>query len=89
MPKLKTKPTLTRLVEKNETPLPDAVADDRVMSFVETARVNNMSIWTLRRIIDRGDGPPVTDVSERCKGVTVANNRRWQQSRTRTGGAAA
>jgi hypothetical protein len=79
VPKLKTQ----NRVKHSDKPLPDAVADDRVMSFDETARVNSISIWTLRRLIDGGNGPPVTQTSERCQGVTVGNNRRWQQSRTR------
>jgi hypothetical protein len=55
--------------------------DDRVMTFDEWCRLNNLSRSTGQRIIAAGNGPKFIKLSERRKGVTVAENRRWQTSR--------
>jgi hypothetical protein len=38
---------------------------------------------TGKRLIKAGKGPKITQISDRRIGITVANNRRWQQSRER------
>jgi len=60
-----------------------AMNDDRVMRFKEWCELNGFSEATGRRIKNSGNGPIFTYVSERCVGVTVANNRAWQASRAR------
>lgn len=55
--------------------------DDRVMSFDEWCELNGFSRSTGQRIIAGGSGPNFIKLSERRKGVTVAENRRWQMSR--------
>jgi hypothetical protein len=59
--------------------------DDCVLTLEEWRVVNNFSPRTAQRILHSPkDAPPLTDVSARRKGITVANNRAWQQSRTRS-----
>ncbi|EIG63471.1 AlpA family transcriptional regulator [Bradyrhizobium sp. WSM1253] len=55
--------------------------DDRVLSFAEWCKLNGFSLSTGQRIIAAGTGPTFIKLSERRKGVTVAENRRWQASR--------
>ncbi len=55
--------------------------DDRVMSFDEWCKLNGFSRSTGQRIITAGSGPKFIKLSERRKGVTVAENRRWQLTR--------
>jgi predicted DNA-binding transcriptional regulator AlpA len=59
-----------------------SMEDDRVMSFDEWCKLNCFSRSTGQRIISAGNGPKFIQLSERRKGVTVAENRRWQASRT-------
>ncbi|MGA2056907.1 MAG: transcriptional regulator [Bradyrhizobium sp.] len=58
-----------------------AVTDDCVMSFDEWCKLNGFSRSTGQRLIAAGKGPQFIRLSERRKGVTVAENRRWQASR--------
>jgi len=55
--------------------------DDRVMSFDDWCKLNGFSRSTGQRILAAGNGPTFIKLSERRKGVTVAENRRWQASR--------
>jgi predicted DNA-binding transcriptional regulator AlpA len=57
------------------------VDDDRVMSFDDWCKLNGFSRSTGQRIIANGKGPRFIQLSEKRKGVTVGENRRWQQSR--------
>jgi hypothetical protein len=57
--------------------------DHRVMSFRQWCELNGFSLSTGRRILAGDGGPVVTQLSERRIGITVANNRAWQESRTR------
>jgi predicted DNA-binding transcriptional regulator AlpA len=57
------------------------VDDDRVMSFDDWCKLNGFSRSTGQRIIASGQGPQFIQLSEKRKGVTVGENRRWQQSR--------
>ena len=61
-----------------------AFDDQRVMTKRQCAEVNGISIWTLERLLKAGKGPVITQTSDRRIGITVANNRAWQQSRERT-----
>jgi hypothetical protein len=63
---------------------PISTRDDcRVLSFAEWCEINNLSVWTARRIIKSGQGPKVLQLSDRRVGITVRANREWQQSRER------
>jgi hypothetical protein len=57
------------------------VDDDRVMSFDDWCKLNGFSRSTGQRLIADGRGPRFIQLSERRKGVTVGENRRWQTSR--------
>jgi hypothetical protein len=57
------------------------VDDDRVMSFDDWCKLNGFSRSTGQRIIASGNGPRFIQLSEKRKGVTVGENRRWQESR--------
>jgi predicted DNA-binding transcriptional regulator AlpA len=55
--------------------------DDRVMSFDDWCKLNGFSRSTGQRLIASGKAPQFIQLSEKRKGVTVGENRRWQQSR--------
>jgi hypothetical protein len=57
------------------------IADDRVMSFRDWCALNDFSESTGLRICASGQGPRFIQLSAKRKGVTVGENRRWQQSR--------
>jgi hypothetical protein len=57
--------------------------DDACLTLREWAILNNLSERQGRRILNGGDGPTVTMLSTQKKGVTVRENRRWQESRSR------
>jgi hypothetical protein len=57
------------------------VDDDRVMSSDDWCKLNGFSRSTGQRLIASGKGPRFIQLSERRKGVTVGENRRWQESR--------
>jgi len=60
-----------------------ALDDDWVMPFSLWCEVNNFSAATGRRLRKAGKGPVFTQISDRRIGVTVRNNRIWQESRTK------
>jgi predicted DNA-binding transcriptional regulator AlpA len=60
---------------------------DKVLSFGHWCEINNFSKATGHRIIKRGEGPPVLQLSPRRIGIRESDNAAWQASRTR--GAAA
>jgi hypothetical protein len=57
------------------------VDDDRVMSFEDWCKLNGFSRSTGQRILASGKGPRFIQLSEKRKGVTIGENRRWQMSR--------
>jgi predicted DNA-binding transcriptional regulator AlpA len=57
------------------------VDEDRVISFDDWCNLNGFSRSTGQRIVASGKGPRFIRLSEKRKGVTVGENRRWQQSR--------
>jgi predicted DNA-binding transcriptional regulator AlpA len=57
------------------------IDDDRVLSFIEWCELNGFSRSTGQRLIASGNGPRFIQLSEKRKGVTIGENRRWQQSR--------
>ena len=63
--------------------LDTALDDQRVMTISQWCEVNGFSLDTGRRLIKAGKGPVITQISDRRIGITVGNNRRWQESRAR------
>ena len=57
---------------------------DRVMPIREWCEVNNVSLSTGLRILKRGDGPPIVQMSARRRGIRVSDNVVWQDRRLRT-----
>ena len=57
--------------------------DNRVLSFRQWCVLYGISARTGRRLLASGNGPIVTQLSEKRIGITVGNNRRWQESRER------
>jgi hypothetical protein len=51
------------------------------MSFDDWCNLNGFSRSTGQRIVAGGNGPRFIQLSEKRKGVTIGENRRWQQSR--------
>ena len=60
-----------------------SIEGDRVLTFAEWCALNKIGQRTGRRIIRSGNGPVVTQLSERRIGITLANNRAWQASKAR------
>jgi len=50
-----------------------ALDDQRVMTIPQWAEVNGFSIWTAQRLIKAGKAPPITQISDRRIGITVAS----------------
>jgi hypothetical protein len=64
--------------------LPDPQSlDARVLGFREWCQLNNLSEITGRRLLKAGRGPIITQLSPRRIGITIANNRTWQDARAR------
>jgi predicted DNA-binding transcriptional regulator AlpA len=57
--------------------------DLRVLSLKEFAAMMGLSLITVRRLIDAGEGPPLIRLSKRRVGVRLGDARRWQESRMR------
>jgi hypothetical protein len=65
-------------------PLPHRlINDDQVLDFKTWCALNAFSERTGRRVLKSAAGPIVTMMSAKRIGITVANNRAWQQSRAR------
>jgi predicted DNA-binding transcriptional regulator AlpA len=56
---------------------------DAVLSFAQWCALNGFSKATGRRIVKRGEGPPVLQLSPRRIGVRESDNRAWQAARVR------
>jgi hypothetical protein len=69
--------------------LPALLNDDQVLTFREWCQLNRFSTRTGQRVVARGDGPAVTELSAKRIGITVGANREWQASRKRVRGVAA
>jgi hypothetical protein len=63
--------------------LQHSLDDDKVLTFAEWCALNGIGKRTGRRILTSACGPVVTQLSERRIGITIGNNRRWQESRAR------
>ena len=60
---------------------PVGLADDRVLTLSEFAKIAGISLVTLRRRIAAHDGPIVTKLSERRLGIRVRHAREWLDAR--------
>ena len=56
---------------------------DRVLTFRMWCAVNEFSLATGRRIVKRGEGPRVLQLSSRRIGIRESDNAAWQASRVR------
>ena len=63
------------------SPYPVGLADDRVLTLSEFAKIAGISLVTLRRRIAAHDGPIVTKLSERRLGIRVRHAREWLDAR--------
>jgi predicted DNA-binding transcriptional regulator AlpA len=61
---------------------PDSFEDRRVLTLPEFRRRNKLSRTTYWRLKVAGETPATIQLSARREGITVAEERRWQQSRT-------
>jgi predicted DNA-binding transcriptional regulator AlpA len=57
--------------------------DCRVMTFRQWIELNGISPATGKRLLSSGEGPERIQLSQRRVGITVAANKRWQESRAR------
>jgi hypothetical protein len=65
-------------------PIPPFLNPDQVLTFGQWCTVNNLSERTGRRILASGKGPVITELSPQRIGITVGNNKAWQEARART-----
>ena len=66
------------------SPHPIGLADDRVLTLPQFAKLVGISPVTLRRRIAAHDGPIVTKLSERRLGIRVRHAREWLDARAST-----
>jgi hypothetical protein len=76
-------------IHHQQSALERALDDDRVMPFRLWCEVNGFSEATGRRLRRAKRGPVFTQISDRRIGVTVRNNRIWQESRAKADAAQA
>lgn len=72
-------------VERPTSPSNDL---DRVESFKQFCDRNGVGLSTLKRLIARGEGPTVTVLSERRKGIRASHAKEWLESRAQRPNAA-
>jgi hypothetical protein len=58
-----------------------SIGDDVVLDQTQLAAVWGVSINTMREMLLAQDAPPLIEINKRKKGLTVAQNREWQQRR--------
>ncbi len=56
--------------------------DNRILTIKQWAEINSISLATARRIISRGEGPPIIKISPRRIGIRIRDNRLWQERST-------
>ena len=55
----------------------------RVISLLEGAVRSNQSLRTFQRTIERGEGPPIIEISQRRRGILQADFEAWLLARRR------
>jgi hypothetical protein len=73
---------MRRGLRGHDAPL-SMLLDDQVLTFPEWCQLNRVSTRTGRRILAGPGAPKVTMLSAKRIGITVGNNKRWQESRER------
>jgi hypothetical protein len=63
--------------------LPATLQDGQVLTFFEWCALNRIGERTGRRLLASGNGPVVTQLTEKRIGITIRANREWQQARER------
>lgn|SRR5262245_35289863 len=58
-----------------------SMPNDAVLTLSEWWTLNSLSERAGRRLLADGEGPVLTKLSEKLRGVTIRNNRAWQESR--------
>jgi hypothetical protein len=78
-----------RRAEQRRRSLSDNLGQSRwrVLSFAQWCELNGFSSATGRRILNSGNGPTITRLSDRRIGITLAANADWQAARTLTASA--
>ena len=62
----------------------ESLHPNQVLTIREWAALNNIGLRTAMRLLASGNGPVVTQLTEKRIGITVANNAKWQASRARS-----
>jgi hypothetical protein len=59
-------------------------ADDlKVLTIKQWAALNAISLWSAKKLLREGNGPPLVQLTSRRVGVRVIDNARWQEARLR------
>jgi predicted DNA-binding transcriptional regulator AlpA len=77
------------MTNKSISELPDALADERVLTANEVCTLAHIHRKTLSRYLKRGIGPRTIRLSTQKLGVRVKDMRAWLESRAITAGDAA
>ena len=67
------------------TTLPVYLPDDSVLTESQTSELTGLSDDTLKRLHQRGEGPPRVQLSTRRHGYALRDIRRWLESKTSLG----
>jgi hypothetical protein len=57
--------------------------DQQILTFREWCDLNSISARTGRRILHAPGAPTVTMLTKRCMGISIGNNKIWQEQRAR------
>lgn len=72
-------------LKRHGTILQPGPSPDPVLTLIQWCDLNGFSEATGRRIIKRGEGPRVLQLSARRIGIRQSDNTAWQESRVRVG----
>lgn len=68
---------------RSQRPLASKRLPHRILTLRQWAELNSLGVRTAKRIIAAGDGPKITQLSDRRIGIREDHNREWQDSRVR------
>jgi predicted DNA-binding transcriptional regulator AlpA len=72
------------LKAKSKSDLLENVPEDmRVLTLAETAAMICVSHISLKRMVAKGEGPPVVQLSRRRVGIMIGDARRWLEDQKR------
>jgi predicted DNA-binding transcriptional regulator AlpA len=69
---------------KRQRPLASEYRSRRILTLQQWAELNSLSYFTAKRLIAKGDGPKVTQLSQRRIGIREDHNDEWQAARVRS-----